>query len=333
MERLDAEIKAKLSHSQRALENELQRVEDEHAAKKQTAEQQIMLNHYQSLYDECSKRFQNMYARLGRLPIHYVPHWLYIMFATLIFLGEIPLNALVFQIFGENQVMTWVMAFIIGLSVPLSSHFVGIKFREQGEKVSWANIAKGIFVTAVLLGALYGLSIMRQTYLGEFKDELGLTDTLVEQSFLFYWLNVAVFVAAVILAYLAHDPVAGYQTIYDQYKDAEAKLTAAKQQQQQRMEAIELQKVNGQSAARNSFCAEQDRIVVLKGEYDRLLKDGQEQEKRCMHRMQKEISIYRHENLAMRTDKSTPKSFSTEHHFELILSNISEKLVNEHDND
>ena len=79
------------------------------------------------------------------------------IFAIAIFLGEIPLNALVFEIFGENQVMTWIMATIIGLAVPISAHFIGIKFREHPDGVNYANLLKGTFALAVIGAALYSL--------------------------------------------------------------------------------------------------------------------------------------------------------------------------------
>jgi NADH:ubiquinone oxidoreductase subunit 4 (subunit M) len=133
------------------------------------------------------------------------------IFAIAIFAGEIPLNALVFQIFGENQIMTWVMAAIIGLSVPLAAHFIGIKFREESEGYRFGNIFKGILAFGTIVAALYGLSVMRQTYLSEFREELGLTEMLVETSFMFFWLNIAVLAAAIMIAYLSHDPAPGYQ--------------------------------------------------------------------------------------------------------------------------
>ena len=135
---------------------------------------------------QAEARYNEFYEKFKRPPTVYIPHWLYIILALVIFVGEIPLNALVFQIFGENQIMTWIMATIIGLSVPLIAHFIGIKFREHPNRIDLANLVKGIIALTVVVAALYGLSVMRQTYLGENKDALGLTDNLVASSFMFY---------------------------------------------------------------------------------------------------------------------------------------------------
>lgn len=274
------------------------------------------------------ERYNKFYDKYGRAPVVYIPHLLYILFALGIFAGEIPLNALVFQIFGENQVMTWVMAVIIGMSVPLSAHFIGIKFREHSDKVSWGNVVKGLVALAVMVVALYGLSVMRQTYLGEFKDALGLTDRLVESSFMFFWLNIAVLGAAIMIAYMSHDSVPGYQKAEAELKAARKSLMKLeswrrKQRLSSRYEKRDLMKSGEQQSIDDSRS-----ISTLKGYYDMVLKEGQELERQCLQGLRHDIELYRRENLQSRPDKTRPKSFDLKHEIDLKLSEMKEKLQN-----
>jgi hypothetical protein len=209
-----------------------------------------------------------MYTAHGRAPVRYVPLWLYLVFATAIFLGEIPLNALVFQIFGENQIMTWVMAFIIGLAVPLTAHFIGIKMREHGTGFSLSNSIKALAAFGVVSGALYGLSVLRQTYLGEFKQELGLTDVLVESSFLFFWLNIAVFVAAILVAYLAHDSVPGFESLEHGAAATRRKVERSEKKRVKHLVSASKKRAEALHDANKLFRDSMLEVVLLKGIYD-----------------------------------------------------------------
>ena len=328
LELLDAKIKAEEEFLEKRLKNTVEGIENSYQVERDAAENAHALKDAHKQHEVWESRFNTSYEKLGRSPIRYIPHWLYIVLALAIFAGEIPLNALVFQIFGENQVMTWIMAVIIGLAVPLSAHFVGIKFREKEDGRWLPNFFKGMVALTVIVAALYGLSIMRQTYLGEFKDSLGLTDTLVESSFMFFWLNIAVLGAAVMISYLAHDSVPGYERLEKLYAYSRK---VAKQEEQRRIKVL---KTAGQRRAEElNFANAEYRdgvnaVNMLKGNYDMILKEGQEQELQGVERVNYEVAIYRTENMRVRPDKQHPRSFSKKHEFALKLQNMKEKLVN-----
>jgi hypothetical protein len=171
--------------------------------------------------------------------------------------------------------------------------------------------------------------LMRQTYLGEFKEELGLSDMLVKTSFMFFYLNVAVFCAAVMIAYLAHDPEPGFEKAEHDFM--KARKTAAKMEAQRirllrrigMTRAATLQKAN--RLHRDGM----HRVNMLYGCYDQILREGQEDEERCLARAQEQIAAYRHENLKCRADKLQPQCFRVSHDFPLKLQTIKEKLNNE----
>jgi hypothetical protein len=277
---------------------------------------------------QAEARYNEFYEKYRRPPTVYIPHWLYIILALIIFVGEIPLNALVFQIFGENQIMTWIMATIIGLSVPLIAHFVGIKFREHPDKVDYANLIKGLIALSVVVAALYGLSVMRQTYLGENKDALGLTDNLVASSFMFFWLNIAVLGAAVMISYMSHDSVPGYQNAELELKRARKNAANLDHVNQKKKTSSRYQKLDMIKGSKVDTIDTEKKIIMLKGYYDMLLKEGQELERQCMQGFQHDVELYRRENLQKRPDKTKPKIFSEKPTFELLLTKMNEKLVN-----
>jgi len=178
LETVDAELKAHHGKAEQALKDEELRIQDAFQVNRNLQEQAFALRSCRDRHDVAKRRFDTTFNKVGRMPLRYIPHWMYVIFALIIFLGEIPLNAMVFQIFGENQVMTWVMAFVIGLSIPLLAHFVGIKMREHPDGLHWPNMFKAIAVAGLVTIALWGLSRMRHDYLFAMKDQLGLTTAL-----------------------------------------------------------------------------------------------------------------------------------------------------------
>lgn len=288
-----------------------------------------ILEHTKSHLTAASRAFDNKFGQLGRMPLSYIPYWLYLIFAVLIGIGEVPLNAMVFNIFGENQVMTWVMSAIIGMSIPLSAHFVGIKIREHGEGFSWPNAFKALFVAGIVIAALYGLAIMRQTYLGEMKEDIGLSDRLIDASFMFFWFNLVIFVTAILIAYLANDPVAGYEQLHKDQKKAERSLQIAEEKRSKAIAAVERKKSEEiQEANLKKSDIEKD-IFILKGKYDQILIAGQEQEARCLDQLGRDLAVYRQENLNHRQDGERPGCFNLMLDFPLKLMPMREKLIND----
>ena len=273
-----------------------------------------------------------MSNKYGRAPVTYIPHWLYVLFASLIFLGEIPLNAMVFQIFAESQVMTWVMAFVVGLSVPIAAHFVGIKFREHPDGFSLANTFKALLAFSIITYALYWLSLIRQTYLGENRELLGLTDNLVESSFMFFWLNLAIFAAAIMVAYLSHDPVPGFQEAQKNVENAKKEVEKREKRRVKRLKSSAERRAHEKDKIEREYREQIDRVNLLRGTYDQLLLQGQEYESRCERLLMEKISIYRHENIRNRDDKMHPIAFDLDLDFTHELNKLGEKLDNEENN-
>ena len=313
------------------------RVSDEHASKQlsianvreaetRKAQTAPELVEAERRFNEAKDRFERRYAELNRLPIAYIPHWFYILLALVIGIGEIPLNALVFSIFGEAIILNYVLGGVIGLVVVLGAHFIGLKFREHGYGFSWANALKGIAALAVLVGLFYAIAIMRRVYLGEVKEDLGLTDLLVDASFQFFWVNVAILSTAIIIAYLAHDSVPGYERLYDDYRKRDKELERLKKKQQEELLKIEQKSADAMAKADRARNYQMEDARQIAGEYDRLLIKGQEKQKEVNGLMLEAINTYRQENLSHRPDKSVPRAFNSppSYPLELSLSSLQE---------
>ena len=329
LEVLDAKMKAEQVFLAQKQGDELERVESLYGVEKDAADNAFELKDAHKQLELAEKHYNTMYDTYRRAPIEYLPHWLYVILAIAIFLGEVPLNAMVFQIFGENQIMTWVMALIIGLCVPLTAHFIGIKFREHGEGFSITNTLKGALAFAVVAYALYELSLLRQSYLGENMEALGLTEKLVQDSFMFFYLNIAVLSAAVLIAYLSHDAVPGYQRARDELRAARKRVQRLEHNRIDLLKSGATHRAEEKRHIHEEFRDGMNRVALLHGSYDQLLKEGQELERRCVSLLRQLVSIYRRENLRARADKAVPASFSVLPDLELELRKIAEKLNNE----
>lgn len=128
---------------------------------------------------------------IGRLP--------YIAGLVALFLIDVPLNAAVFQIFGENQIATWVLAGLLGVLVVPLAHILGIQIRHSFPSRTMTAIA---VVGPLLL--IVAVAFLRTKYLQENNINLGASGAVGVVLFIAF--NLAVFSSAIALSYLRHDP-------------------------------------------------------------------------------------------------------------------------------
>lgn len=330
LEKIDGKLDGWKVYPSENYQNELQFIEENYRAEIEHCNNNPILKHAVKNFESVDRIFQNKLSQLNRMPLSYLPLWVYLFFATLIGIGEIPLNALVFNIFGENQIMTWVMSAIIGLCIPLTAHFIGIKVREHGDGFSFPNAIKAAIVFIIIIAALFALAIMRQEYLGLVKEDIGLDDRIVDISFMFFWLNIAVFVTAILISYLSHDPVPGYEKAYRDSVKAKSVLEKEQSKQTKGIKAADDRKAKRERAAKQQKTDAEKMIRKLEGEFDACLMAGQEQEDRWLHQLGRDVACYRRENLvARRKEDQTkkPLSFEHSHSFKLKLPMIAVKTT------
>lgn len=327
LQKIEGNIRAREDHVKKEYSDRKNQIEANYKSDLEKLDKSAELSGAQRAFDETKDRFDRKYADINRLPIAYIPHWLYVLFALVICIGEIPLNALIFSMFGESIVMNYTMAAVVGIAIVMGAHFIGIKFREHGKGFSFSNAIKAMVILALIITLFYGIAIMRQVMLGEMKEDFGLTDVLVDVSFQFFWVNIAILFAAIIVSYLAHDSIPGYERLFDDYNRAKRRLHRAMSKKEVRLAKINQQHTRDLYKAERALNYGLEDGRQIRGHYDEILLEGQGRQREVKGLMFELVAIYRQENLAHRKDGAIPKAFNTlpEDKLDLTLLSLSER--------
>src|SRR5439155_117380 len=95
------------------------------------------------------------------IPFPSALHWGLIVFLGF---GEFPLNTVVFRLFGEAEFLTYLMASTLALIIPVIGLFIGIHMRHAIPRMA-GNILIGLLAPITVGGALYAVSLLRNTYI------------------------------------------------------------------------------------------------------------------------------------------------------------------------
>lgn len=143
---------------------------------------------------------------LGRefiVPVKATMHWGLILFLGI---GEFPLNAIVFQMFGEPELMTYLMSSTLAVTIPLLAMFFGTHIRHSFSR-RWSNWVIGILMPVSIGGALVAVTYVRGVYLvagGNVADVANANSLALGYSI--FALNLLVFSAAMVTSFFSHDP-------------------------------------------------------------------------------------------------------------------------------
>ena len=164
------------------------------AAQEAVSEAKIRVAEKQKLYDQ---RYKALHAeeytrrfRISRLS--------YILGLLAVFCLDVPLNASVFQIFGETPWATWALSAFLGIVVVPAAHVFGIQLRQR-----FNDPPAAILSVVIPLLLIVAVSILREQYVHQYA---GLQLNGTEGVFIFIAFNLAVYMSAVFLSYLRHDP-------------------------------------------------------------------------------------------------------------------------------
>jgi hypothetical protein len=126
----------------------------------------------------------------------------YAMFMIAVVIGEFPLNAIAFRLFGEAEILTYVMTLVLAVSLVGSAHVLGILLTlEKPSRVQKYLLA--ICVVAPL-GAISAIALVRQAYVTGLGRE-GVSPAAVTAAFVL--INLLIYAIATVLSFLTHDPV------------------------------------------------------------------------------------------------------------------------------
>jgi hypothetical protein len=129
----------------------------------------------------------------------------YVAAIVAIVIAEFPLNAIAFRLFGEAEVLTWVMTASLAVTLVLCAHGLGSFLRQPNPSMAERRWIYVLIALPVL--TIVAIAVIRARYLSVSAELTGL-DTLgpVVGSAAFLIINLLVYTGATMLSYLAHAP-------------------------------------------------------------------------------------------------------------------------------
>jgi len=222
--------------------------------------------------------------------------WLYAALMLAIAVGEFPLNMIVFQLFGEREMLTQLMAGTLGLVLPAAAHFLGLLLR-QGWLRAGRLSAHPVFIALLVvvpMGVLVGIAYVREKFFEALKPQelFGITVDYQMVTVIFLAINVLIFLLATVAAYVRHDEEAA---------QCHRRVWAATARGRQARS--EVATVSQLLEARRTRCQQlyNERIRT----FDRMKHEAKE----WKDITQKLMEVYRRYNLRQRADTTLPKSF------------------------
>jgi len=147
----------------------------------------------------------------------------YVLFFIFLLVTEMPVNYIVFQVFGEPMYMTVLMSSLLCFILPWSAHLMGMTLKEglNRNPVRWIKVISCLILTAGLLGAI---AYVRQGFFNgsSVQDFLGIRLDQDTITVLFFSINSLAFLTATWTSYCAHpsNPQT-YRNILAHYTDAQ----------------------------------------------------------------------------------------------------------------
>jgi hypothetical protein len=129
----------------------------------------------------------------------------YLVGILAILIAEFPLNAIAFRLFGEAEVLTWVMTASLAVTLVLCAHGLGTFLRQAHPNMAERRWIVVLIALPIL--AIAAIAVIRARYLS-FEAELTGFDALgpIVGSAVFLVINLLVYTGATMLSYLAHVP-------------------------------------------------------------------------------------------------------------------------------
>lgn len=162
-------------------------------SQKEGAEAEAILSKHRTVTDDVNRNTND--PHMGRKS--------YLAIMIFLAIAEIPLTAQVFEIFGENKVMTYVFALVLCISVPMGAHLAGLNLKE---KFSGKDFSIFLTLMIALLAVLGSVSYIREKFFeSQMQDLLGVPLEPRMVTLAFFAIQFFIFAIATIASYYAHD--------------------------------------------------------------------------------------------------------------------------------
>ncbi|OLC31515.1 MAG: hypothetical protein AUH31_02505 [Armatimonadetes bacterium 13_1_40CM_64_14] len=218
----------------------------------------------------------------------------YLLFMVAILIGEFPLNAIAFRLFGEAEILTYVMTLVLAVSLVGSAHVLGIFLSmEQPSRVQ-----KILLTVCVLapLGAISAIALVREAYVAEVGKAVMSPRAVTA---VFVLINLLIYAIATVLSYLTHDPVARQVRMSEiPHQRLQRRMTRL----QRRKEKLEIRLQYMVAWRQKSLQAMMHAAQIIKQEFEELIEE------------------YRMGNLEARAEKVVPSAFKNHPEFTFPLT-------------
>ena len=237
-------------------------------------------------YDSNQHRFRETLLRyhkrkefVGRdeiIPVPYALHWLIVF---LLGVGEFPLNVVVFRMFGEPELMTYVMSLTLSLTLPLIGVFLGLQVRTL-VRPKIATLIMTVLAPGTVLGALTALSFIRNMYV-TLHSEHRLGDASGNMVYAMFAINLLIFIGAFMVSFFAHD-------------------------QDEELDALHVSVLRLEKKRTNL----RNRLSRAISRTNAVIRGGRAEADRILSQTSARLSLYRQANMAGRRGTVSPPSFS-----------------------
>jgi hypothetical protein len=221
--------------------------------------------------------------------------------------GEVPLNSIVFQLFGDSTLLNYAMSLTLALVLPVCAHFLGGLLRQgflKGDKFTTHSVWI-VLLSIIPVGTLGGIAYIREKFFeaADTQRVLGVKLDFQTVTLIFFFINLLIFLVASVASYVAHDP--------DAIK-ARAAFKAARRRLKTATDALARMqaKAHAAEARMQELYAKRTRL------HARMTHEGEE----CKDIVQRLISVYRQYNMRARADKTLPECFKRHPEMDMLAS-------------
>jgi hypothetical protein len=155
----------------------------------------------------------------------------YVFALAAIFFGELPLNGIAFQLFGEGTAETWIMTIGLAAVLVVCAHGLGVLLRADVLPTKELVLAWMLALLPVV--AIVAIGVIRVAYLENLGGTASILSDLgdVTGTVVFGVINLIIYLGAVMLSYLRHDPVThGIDKLERMHKRAQREVRRTKRQ-------------------------------------------------------------------------------------------------------
>lgn len=299
-------ISQKWSDIDKELHNNCRDAEDKYRMAKAAVKKES------SEHEEAIKYYETVKARFYNYPIPHISNTLFWIFFLIITVAEVAFNALVFNVFGQSQSQTFMMAIGVMVAIPWLSDFIGKKLRMKNK--SKTTIVLMIGGALVVLAGLLVIAVLRENVFEANKivEALDIRWDIDSIVFAFFIVNILLFAAIVVLAYEAgHKDPLKYKQTKKAFEDGANKLKA---------EAADLEEAaEGLANARIEF----NRTHSERAHKFEKIKHKAAEERDVWIEL---VQLYRTSNMIARREKTKPKSFFVDIEWLILIPEILHNL-------